>query len=330
MALFGGSSLVLLVPLFGGEMVVVRLPVNPGGMTDTRTHTIVMTGASGGIGAVAAAKILRDDPDVHLVVVGRRPGSASNRTTFVQTDLTSVDATTAAGRAIAASIDAGELPPLTGILGNAGIQYTNATTATNDGFEATFAVNVVANHVLVRELRSYLRVPSRIVITVSDTHFGDLKHNLGLVPGPVWKSPQLLARTGAFDKPDSASAGRTAYSTSKLAAIYQVHALSRSLPAGVEVVSFNPGFVPGTDLARNANRASRVVMKRILPLLTWTPVATTVALAGAALADVMVGAVHASNGDYVDRRRVVRSSDESYDTGREAELQVFLDSVSVP
>ena len=179
----------------------------------------------------------------------------------------------------------------------------------------------------MRELAAQLRIPSRIVITVSDTHFGDLKHNLGIVPGPVWKAPEVLARTRAFDKPDSAGAGRTAYSTSKLAAIYQVHALSRSLPDGVDVVSFNPGFVPGTDLARNADPISRFVMKRFLPLLARTSVATTVEDSGVALADVMLGVVAAGNGDYVDRRRVTRSSEESYDNAREAELVGFLDSI---
>lgn len=326
----GLGNLVLVVPLFRRVMVLVRWRWNRWGMTDTPTHTIVMTGASRGIGAIAAAKILEDDPNVHLVLVGRSPGAASDRTTFVQADLTSADATAAAGRAIAASLRAGELPPLDGIAGNAGIQYTDARTSTADGFEATFAVNVLANHVLVRELRECLRVPSRIVITVSDTHFGDLKHNLAMVPGPVWKSPEVLARVGAFDKPDSAAAGRTAYSTSKLAAIYQVHALSRSLPEGVEIISFNPGFVPGTELGRNAGPVSRFVMKRFLPLLARTPVATTPAQAGAALADVMSGAVPAGNGDYVDRRRVVRSSEESYDETREAELMAFLSEATPP
>lgn len=296
-------------------------------MTDTATHTIVMTGASRGIGRIAAARLLRVDPRVHLVVVGRRPGPECDRATFVHADLANVSATREAVDTISTMLDAGELPPLDGLVGNAGIQYSNALTSTSAGLEATFAVNVVANHLLIGGLRRKMKRPSRIVITVSDTHFGDVRHNLGMVPAPLWNAPEVLARPGAFPAPESTSAGRTAYSTSKLAAIYLVHALARSLPHGVDIISFNPGFVPGTELARNADKASRFVMKRLMPVLTRTPIASTPSAAGAALADLVLGALDTSTGDYVDRRRVVRSSLESYDTDREAELVRLLESL---
>ncbi|WP_174565304.1 SDR family NAD(P)-dependent oxidoreductase [Rhodococcoides yunnanense] len=299
-------------------------------MTGNTTHTIVMTGASRGIGAVAAEKILRDDPLAHLVVLGRGRGLALPRTIFVETDLASTSATVSAAREVSALLASGDLPPLVGFLGNAGIQYADAETVTTDGLEATFAVNVVANHVLIDWLRGHFDAQSRIVITVSDTHFGDLRHNLGLVPGPVWSAPEVLSLPGAFAKPNSVTAGRTAYSTSKLAAIYLVHALARSVPRGVDVVSFNPGFVPGTDLARNADAISRFVMKRVLPVMTRTRFATTPAQAGAALAEVMLGTVAAGSGDYVDRRCVVPSSDESYDEKREDELMAFLRATTPP
>lgn len=297
------------------------------GMAERDAHTIVMTGASRGIGAVAASKILGDDPGVHLVIVGRGSGPSSSRVTFVEADLADAAATRRAGRKVSALLDSGRVPPLDGIVGNAGIQYTNAITSTAEGFETTFAVNVVANHVLIDTLRMHLTSPSRIVITVSDTHFGDLRHNLGLVPAPAWTAPEVLARPGAFDDPDSTTAGRTAYSTSKLGAIYLVHAWSRLMPPGVDIVSFNPGFVPGTELARNADRLSQFVMKRVMPLLASTRIATSLAEAGAALADVVLGVVDTNTGDYVDRRRVVPSSNESYDPAREAELLHFLSTL---
>lgn len=169
----------------------------------------------------------------------------------------------------------GDLPPLRVFAGNAGIQHTDALTESPDGFEATFAVNVLANHLLVRLLEDGFTAPARIVITVSDPHFGDFTHNLGMVPGPVWRAPDVLARTGAFPRPHRTAAGRTAYSTSKLAAIHLVHEYARRLPPGIDAVAFNPGFVPGTGLARNAGPVSRFAMRRILPALTRTPFATS-------------------------------------------------------
>nr|WP_314145445.1 SDR family NAD(P)-dependent oxidoreductase [uncultured Rhodococcus sp.] len=288
-------------------------------------HTIVMTGANRGIGLAAARWILQRDSMVHLVTIGRNPGPAHPRTTHVTADLGSLAQIEAAVDFVARRIEAKELPPLDVFVGNAGVQFTTDCRETEDGYEATFGINVLANHHMVRGLGDLFDRPARIVLTVSDTHFGDLRHNLGLVPGPRWLPPGRLAVARAFPDPETVRAGRTAYSTSKLAAIYLVHALSRDLPAGVDVVSFNPGFVPGTDLARDAGFLSRFAMARLMPLLTVTPIATTAEQAGRSLAEIALGQRATRSGDYVDRRVVARSSAESYDRKREDELLSFLD-----
>ncbi|MCT9079851.1 SDR family NAD(P)-dependent oxidoreductase [Streptomyces fulvoviolaceus] len=290
-------------------------------------HTLVMTGASRGIGRVAAEHILRRSPDTHLLLVARGSSGArlaaelsGHTVSHVPADLGSLESVHSAATGIRDRLDRGELPPLRGFVGNAGTQYTDALTESPDGFEATFAVNVLANHLFVRLLQDRFAVPARIVITASDTHFGDLRHNLGMVPGPAWKSPNLLARTGAFPRPHTAAAGRTAYSTSKLAAIHLVHEYARRLPAGIDAVAYNPGFVPGTGLARNAGPVTRFAMRRILPVMTLTPFAIGRRAAGRYLADIVLGTTPAPTGSYVDRSRVARSSEESYDPRREHEL----------
>ncbi|MBO0871787.1 MAG: SDR family NAD(P)-dependent oxidoreductase [Pseudonocardia sp.] len=292
-------------------------------------HTIVMTGASRGIGRVAARCILRESPNVHLLVVARASSGAGlaaelgvggHAVSHVAADLGSLENVRSAATEILDLLDRGDLPPLRGFVGNAGMQYTNALTEGPDGFESTFTINVLANHLFVRMLEDRFAPPARIVITVSDTHFGDRRHNMGMVPGPAWRSPDVLARPGAFPEPDTPAGGRTAYSTSKLAAIYLVHEYARRLPSGVDAVAFNPGFVPGTDLARNAGPLSRFAMRRILPLMTLTPFASSRAAAGRYLADVVLGTTEAPTGSYLDRRRVARSSAESYHPRREREL----------
>ncbi|GAA4636741.1 protochlorophyllide reductase [Actinoallomurus vinaceus] len=291
--------------------------------------TIVMTGAGRGIGRAGAECILRESPDVHLLVVARGSsgarlsaelGAGGRAVSYVTADLGSLESVRSAATEIRDRLDRGDLPPLRGFVGNAGVQYTNALTEGPDGFESTFAINVLANHLFVRLLEDRFAASARIVITVSDTHFGDFKHNLGIVPGPVWRSPDVLARTGAFSKPATTAAGRTAYSTSKLAAIHLVHEYARRLPGGIDVVAYNPGLVPGTGLARNAGPLSRFAMRRILPVMVLTPFATGRGAAGRYLADVVLGTTKAPTGSYVDRGRVVRSSEESYDPRREREL----------
>ncbi|MDT0609111.1 Rossmann-fold NAD(P)-binding domain-containing protein [Streptomyces lancefieldiae] len=73
-------------------------------------------------------------------------------------------------------------------------------------------------------------------------------------------------------------------------------------------------------LARNADPVSRFTIRRILPVMTLTPFATSRNTAGRCLAEVVLGTIQAPTGSYVDRSRVKRSSQESYDPQREGEL----------
>lgn len=293
------------------------------------THTIVMTGATRGFGRVAVERILEGDPEAHLVLLARgaagtelaaQLGQGGRAVTSIPTDLLSLRSVRAAADQLIQRIDTGDLPPLRGFVGNAGLLYMNDVTESPDGFEATFAVNVLANHVLLRLLQDRFTAPSRIVITVSDAHFGDFRHNAGMLPAPAWQDPASLARIRAFPKPDTVAAGGTAYSTSKLAAIYLIHEYARRFPQGVDILAYNPGFVPGTGLSREAGAAVRFVGRRIMPLMTLTPFASSQKNAGQHLADVALGRVSAPSGSYIDRTREVPSSKESYDRDRERQL----------
>lgn len=260
--------------------------------------TILMNGASRGLGLAAARKMLADHPDLRLIVVARGDQPDLPRTTVVRGDMASLQSV----REVAAAID----EPLDGYVGNAGVQMTTDTTTTVDGFETTFAVNVLAQYLLVKSLK--LLDGGRIVITGSDSHFGTFRHNLGLVPAPRWSTPEQLARPGTVGN------GRAAYSTSKLGVVYLVHALARRLRT--DAYTFNPAFTPGTGLVRQ-DRIGDFVWRRVFPYL---PGVNTVERAGAQLAAVALGPRPAPSGAYIDRWNVTPSSPESYDEAREDEL----------
>lgn len=304
------------------------------------TRSMVMTGATRGLGKVAAIKLLRQAPEVHLVVIARngaaavvqelRQASGNPHVSAVTADLTSLASIRAAATEIKDQLDRKVLPPLTGFIGNAGLQLLRATDASADGIEATFAVNVLANYVFVEELRERFTASARIVFTTSDTHFGDFKHNMGMVPAPRWRDPKALAGPGTADKADGAVAGRTAYSTSKLALIYLTHALATRLPAGIKVYSFNPGLVPGTGLVRDSGAISRFAFRRIMPLLTVTPYARSVKVSGADLAHAAINPLAADSGAYLNGAQAQRSSAQSYDLNRENALWDELTHLAHP
>ncbi|HEY1704493.1 MAG TPA: SDR family NAD(P)-dependent oxidoreductase [Trebonia sp.] len=314
-------------------------------MTENKAgHTIVWTGGSNGIGRRAAAEVLRRDPDAHLLILvrgGRGPQLASDlaretgnsRVSTVPCDLASFGDIRAAVASIGRQADAGEIPPLRGYTGNAGVQ-SSARTA--DGFEMTFAVNVLANYLLLRLLLPRFEAPARLIVVGSDVHFADFRHNLGMVPRLHWSGTEAAA-TGATagggpadGSPDPGGPGAgsalsprdrmRAYARSKLGVIYLVHALARRAPDGIDVYTYNPGAVPGTGLGREAPPTAQRLSGALIGALQLTPFAMDLDKAGVLLANAVIGPRPGPAGSYIDRGKAMRSSPASYDPGREDEL----------
>jgi NAD(P)-dependent dehydrogenase (short-subunit alcohol dehydrogenase family) len=115
-----------------------------------------------------------------------------------------------------------------------------------DGIEITLAVNHLAPYLLTHELLDHLRdAPDpRVVVTASDIH---RRATLDL---------DDLQLTDEYDSLD-------AYARSKLANIAFTVELDARLPddAAVTVNCVHPGFVPSTDLFREASLRTRLLVR---------------------------------------------------------------------
>jgi NAD(P)-dependent dehydrogenase (short-subunit alcohol dehydrogenase family) len=130
---------------------------------------------------------------------------------------------------------------------------------------------------------------------------------------------ELAKPTGPEVSPTLKAAG-VAYSNSKLAILYYAHELQRHVPEGINVAVFEPGFMPGTGLARQhspwVQRMARGIQRLPLPGIA-SPVKS-----GPALASVTLDKrwAHLRDGDFVliDSERDVMPI--ANDPGRERRL----------
>lgn len=293
-------------------------------MTETDISVLV-TGPTRGLGRALVDTLTGDPrqvPGPRLLLAGRSGVTEVAATTggrAVPLDLADLGSVRTAGASIVAAVTAGELPPLGVVVANAGLQVGDRLRRSADGHELTFAVNVLAQHQLLRAVAPALAPGAHVVLLGSGTHWGG-RRSMGLVAAPRWEDPLELARAGVGADAGTPVAGQRAYATSKLGVVLLAHAWQRRHPE-LRVNVYDPGLLPGTGLARDMSPARQWAWRTVLPALRVLPGVTTPAASARHLADLALGRTHAGlRGGYVDLGRVTRSSPASHDRAAEDRL----------
>ncbi|MGM0604964.1 MAG: SDR family NAD(P)-dependent oxidoreductase [Halobacteriota archaeon] len=215
---------------------------------DLADRTIVLTGGTSGFGSVAAVDLAARGATVAIVgrdeskgatLVERSDGLAGE-IAFHRVDLASQSAV----RSFAATVKR-EYDQVDVLAHNAGLS-ANARRESPDGIEITLAVNHLAPYLLTYELLDGLRdsPDPRVVVTASDIH---QRATLDL------DDLQLTDGYNAID----------AYARSKLANIAFTIELDDRLPddSAITANCVHPGFVPSTDLFREASFRTRLLVR---------------------------------------------------------------------
>ncbi|MBV9108204.1 MAG: SDR family oxidoreductase [Gemmatimonadetes bacterium] len=197
---------------------------------------VVITGATSGIGQIAATRlaalgariilVARDWRRAELTLAALRKGRPDLAHDAHIADLSILAEMKRVGREIAAAE-----PRIDVLINNAGSVFSSRR-VTADGLECTFATNHMAYFVLTHELRGSLiaSAPARIVNTASRAHVG---HALD------FDDLQLAKRYSIM----------TAYGRSKLANILFTRELARRLAGtGVTANALHPGVVATDQL----------------------------------------------------------------------------------
>lgn len=252
---------------------------------------IVMTGATAGFGLYAAERLL--DAGATLTIGARNPAalppSLQGRVAALPLDLDAL----AHVRAFAAALGEG---PIDVLILNAGLQLAKPATSA-DGFERTFAVNHLAHYLLLRLLAPRLAAGARVIFTGSGTH--DPAEKTPVTP-PAHADANRLAHPETDHTAPKAvrQACFRAYSTSKLCNIMTAREAAKRLP-GIDVLAFDPGYVPHTGLGRDNGRIIAALVSLILPRLMKSDRTSTIPRSGQFLADLALGSRYAgARGDY--------------------------------
>ncbi len=287
-------------------------------------RTVVITGGAGGLGLETARAIASAGGGWCVALVDReqeRAGEAAarleketgGRVVPVKADLASLEEV----RRFVRELPELGLPPVHGVVCNAGVSHgEGGLHYTRDGFEETFAVNYLAHFVLVNELLPQLAEQARIVFVSSATH--DPEQSTG-APAPRYADVATLAHPTETGKED----GRRRYTTSKLCIVMAVYELARRLgDSGITVNAFDPGLMPGTGLAGGRGALYRFMWRYLLPMLVLLPInAHTPRTSGRNLARLILDpSLDGVTGRYFEGTRERRSSQESYDEAKAAEL----------
>jgi NAD(P)-dependent dehydrogenase (short-subunit alcohol dehydrogenase family) len=233
---------------------VDRNAVDPAGLSTARA-TILVTGATSGIGLETATALAATGATVVLAAHDRQGGERSRRQIATATgnenvrvvagDLSSQTAVRQLVKEIQDSF--GSLDVL---INNAGVDVGKRQT-TVDGLELTFAVNYMAPFLLTTGLMELLKAnaPARVLNVVSSGYKG-----------------------GRIDFDDLQAerrfSGQRAYNNSKLALVMFTYELARRLAgSGVTANAVDPGFVRGTGIGRTLPFGYQLIGVLMQPLM---------------------------------------------------------------
>ncbi|MCV7443912.1 short-chain dehydrogenase [Mycobacterium paraense] len=262
--------------------------------------TIVITGASDGIGAAAARRLSRGG--ANIVVIGRSHSKTAAVAAELGADHFVADfADLSAVRALADEIRS-RYPRIDVLANNAGGLFTK-THQTVDGHEITLQVNYLAPFLLTTRLMDLL-VESRatVINTTSSSH--------KLLPRP--KISDLQDTTGR--RPSSA------YAVTKLAIVLFTRELHRRYhPAGLSAATFHPGYV-NSNFGEASGSRFLVFMKYRVPLVARFTATTDEAADQLVWLASGTPGVDWTSGEYYSKGKIARANRAAYDPALAREL----------
>jgi NAD(P)-dependent dehydrogenase (short-subunit alcohol dehydrogenase family) len=302
-------------------------------------RTAVVTGGNAGLGLETVKAMGSTGAFSDIVVASRSTERAAEAIASLSFERTALHiapldlASLASVRQFPAALSLLGLPPIGALICNAGVQIVDGTRRSADGFEETFAVNVLGHFALTRLLLPSTAPNARVIFISSGTHDPALRTGM---PVPRYTSAAELAAGTGFDDVGEGKRGRLRYTTSKLCDVYLAFEFAKRYPMGATsgpslvVSAMDPGLMAGSGLIRDYGVVSRFVWTRILPHISrFMKDAMTTTISGSHVARLATEPAFAeASGTYFIGDRPASSSVLSYDQFNAVDLWSTCASLS--
>lgn len=281
--------------------------------------TVIITGANSGLGFECTKAIAGAKKGWHIVMACRNISKAEeakqkiiqftehSALSVIELDLASLQSV----RNFVKKFTVTDLPPLHGLINNAGVQVLNGLEYTADGYELTFGTNYLGHFLLTNLLIEKFEEPAQIIVVSSGTHDPDTMD--GRYNKPVFLGAKQLANPESEEE----MSGIQRYTTSKLANVLFSYELARKVKdKRITVNAFDPAAVPDTNLTNSLkNPITRWIMSSpgLLNLLGFKT--STPEKSGRAMARLLLDQeLENVSGKYFQLYEEKKSSKQSYDT----------------
>ena len=277
--------------------------------------TVIITGASSGLGLETAKKVAKASAEFRLILACRNMEKAehakaeiiaySGNTNIIPMELDT--ASLASVKAFAAHYCSGDYGKIYALVCNAGISGSH-TGITKDGYDVIFETNHLGHFLLTKLLLPEMEEKGRIFATSSDMHD---PFNTKL----VWHSAEAIAHP---DEKLAKSMDRYAYS--KLCNLYFIYELNRRLRehgSELRANAFNPGLMKTNFMP--LNKIALETVKHLMPKRFGD-----LGHSSDAYAELITSDELPESGQYFDRSTTVcRTSELSYSRENAEELWVY-------
>lgn len=287
--------------------------------------TVLITGANAGIG-FATARFFAARPDWYVLLACRNESKAHTamaaireahrdaKVGFAPLDLFSL----ASVRRLPKVLTAMQIPPLSGLILNAGGFNSNAKSLefSQDGFERTFQLNFLGHFLLANLVVKQMTSSGRIVFVSSDLHDPAATRMGKLMPPKFGPVEDLAFGTGAAARLKPMAR----YATAKMYAMMAAKELDRKLRKignPITVNSWSPGVVPTTQAADDVNPILKVIIQSPLLVNFMGSHLSTEQEAAQALGGLLMDTKYSGiSGKYFDGFQEIPSSIESRDEAK--------------